>query len=675
VTISFFKDISLFKTFEYPGKRHRLIITASLSTFLGCALALPAMADTSLVNHKVVVTGPIQVRLSFTDQNGAEQDLSLVSLPAATSNALPGLLKQLVQSPLLVAPGHGNGFFDQAWQTIKADVCQENVTQLTQGINNANNQAYNVACTPDPIGALFAVIETQWEDPTGFQVNGTRLILSYTAPYNSTVFNVTTPATCKNANAVCAADPQFTLLFQAEMVLTFTSANSPVPVLLPTDQHVGQISQDTLSEGNNSGTIQRAVDAWAVGLGFSAAASAATLETLGAADLIAQTAQLAAQLAGLGYSSAYNAHLRDTVLPALSSPSAASTALSASGQFDTLWQGLAAATALGFGNLAISQGSDGSLIFRVTKAAGSQPVLTDVTAQANTAPSLIPPAIGVAVQEAKPGSQITVRGSSFSRPETTSLKVGWTNAFASDSVGTAIKTEVDWNVSGGAVQKVSTTQGSYTFDKLQPGTEYQFKVSECDPLSCAPASKQLTLKTWPAGSDKVVFWLDNTSSTTIGTTTVDPTTGGFNTTLTLPANASAGQHTLHASYSPAGAGLPKTEQATATIFVCPESGCTPTIAFINPNTQTVQPPPGLVEQNYSFTLRGDGFSTGDVTVFLDSATGTKLGTKPVAASGTFQSNFTMPDVAAGNHTILAVETASGKTLQASVPVFVEATPQ
>ncbi len=396
----------------------------------------------------------------------------------------------------------------------------------------------------------------------------------------------------------------------------------------------------------------------------------------------------------------------------------------------------------------MTAGADGSLIFRLSKPAAAKPALHNVIAQSNAAPSLFRPVIGPNVQEAKPGDQIVVRGSNFSEPEATRIVIRWDHTVSTE----ASTTEIDWGVAGEAVQKVSTNQGGFEFDNLKSGTSYQFKVHECDPVTCAPWSDTLTVTTSAAGTDQALIWLDNASSARIGTATVD-SSGSFSATATIPASTTPGQHTIHASIgeppqatpivfplggpiilgstlavtnlkagpvsasaaadaktpleavkpvqslvitpvaapikpvgvgsqspilvnSPTGITTSNPQQASATITVCAASGCVPTISLINSATNTVQPAPGQVENTFPVTLRGDGFLPNQpVTVFIDSPTGTKVGAAGVAASGTFQATFTMPSVQGGNHQFVAVETSGGKTVQASVPVFVQMLPQ
>ncbi len=247
--------------------RLRLASGTFLTMFIGLAAGVqPTRADTSLVNNTTVIRGPIQVRLSFTDQNGAAQDVSLLSLPPSLTNVLPNNLTKLRQSPLLVAPGNGKGYFDQAWQQTQNATCGEVAAEIGQQVNSSANKAYNVTCTPNPLGALLATIANQWQDLSRFTITGTRLTLDYWIPYNNSVFSVTSPTTCKEANLVCAADPQYTVLFDTHLSLAFSTPNVQTLPSLPSNQAAGGevIAQD-VSQGDNSGAVKASLSAWFAG--------------------------------------------------------------------------------------------------------------------------------------------------------------------------------------------------------------------------------------------------------------------------------------------------------------------------------------------------------------------------------------------------------------------------
>jgi hypothetical protein len=58
---------------------------------------------------------------------------------------------------------------------------------------------------------------------------------------------------------------------------------------------------------------------------------------------------------------------------------------------------------------------------------------------------------------------------------------------------------------------------------------------------------------------------------------------------------------------------------------------------------------------------------------VDSVQGTKAGTAPVGPLGNFQASFTMPQIAAGKHNLLAIELKPGVkmplTLKGKQPVY------
>jgi len=129
------------------------------SFLMWAGFAKPIQAqDIRLEGNPTLIRGPLQVRFAFTDQNGAQQDLTLQQLPTSTFNTLPASLQQAKSSVLL--QGQAKSFFDQLWDTIRGNVCGEIMTQITADINTSDNSAYNVNCTTNAPGALAAMINT-----------------------------------------------------------------------------------------------------------------------------------------------------------------------------------------------------------------------------------------------------------------------------------------------------------------------------------------------------------------------------------------------------------------------------------------------------------------------------------------------------------------------------------
>src|SRR5205814_3043456 len=87
----------------------------------------------------------------------------------------------------------------------------------------------------------------------------------------------------------------------------------------------------------------------------------------------------------------------------------------------------------------------------------------------------------------------------------------------------------------GPLQHTATQQGFFEADNLLPGKRYQFRVHECDVLTCAPWSDTLTATTGASDSDRVTIWLDNDTSNMIGNAQVDAN-GAFTAPVTIPPN-------------------------------------------------------------------------------------------------------------------------------------------
>lgn len=191
------------------------------------------------------------------------------------------------------------------------------------------------------------------------------------------------------------------------------------------------------------------------------------------------------------------------------------------------------------------------------------------------------------------------------------------------------------------------------------------------PLVAAGGTLGLDGKDFPSKMTSVLITLDN--GLMLGSATLNGD-GTFSTTVTIPAGATAGSHTLHAGGSnliPGLSGLLGTihlvsdgPDATATVQVTApaSSGGKAAIAIVSSlgtiltSTQTDAP----------FTLSGTGFTPRHhVTVHLDSADGSSLGIATVAADGTFKGDFQgVTRSQAGQHTLVAVDGA----LQAQVSV-------
>jgi hypothetical protein len=205
----------------------------------------------------------------------------------------------------------------------------------------------------------------------------------------------------------------------------------------------------------------------------------------------------------------------------------------------------------------------------------------------------------------------------------------------------------------------------YKATNLKPATAYQFRVQECDTITCSPWSDEFEASTESGGSGTVRLWLDNDTAKPIGTAPLGAG-GGVVITATIPAGTAAGTHTLNA----ATAG--NTPEASAQITVAGGTGVGATIAVMNTTTHTAYVPPLTLMYPNTLSIRGDGFAPGvTVTVYIDSPAGPKLGTAVPNAAGIFLGNFNLSSSSPGSHQLVAVQ----GTLQASEAVTLEEPPK
>jgi len=171
-------------------------------------------------------------------------------------------------------------------------------------------------------------------------------------------------------------------------------------------------------------------------------------------------------------------------------------------------------------------------------------------------------------------------------------------------------------------------------------------------------------------SNTVQFSLDSDPTATIGQATIGQS-GTFSANVTIPKDASAGQHTLTAQVA-----APSTQQATTTISVLGGGqAAQPELAFVDPNTGALTPSTRSLEGN-PITLHGASFPAGQtVAVYLDSDGGQVVGTATAGSDGSFQATFTTPDPQSGglgNHKLVAVARGgNGKKVQATATLDIE----
>jgi len=644
--------------------------------------ASPARADSSMINTPTPIVGGVEVRLIYTDADNKKQDYSLTGAPPAVLSALTPQMQIEAKLPLL----NSRSFFLDSWHMADNAVCQDIVKQVEQTINTSDDQAYDVSCKPMQVGLLHAQVQTTWEtntvaqrgqpaSPGGFlMASGRRLVLAYyVPPYNRVPMTVTSPWTCQASKSwwLCAADPRYGLLYDVSLQLLVTSAD-PNGFKLP----LKAIPSDavTMQAMLDGAAYEKQVAAAAAKFERDLAVDAASAIVDWYASLITavvQAVKLLVTNAGAIVADAANTHLRDWVSSSLSflgSPSAGQAATDMSISFNALFDSLQSATALGFTQLDIVQGPKDTLQFRLTYPPPAKPQLENKVAASNKGIHLSPASIGTGGQQVRPGAPFLVNGNNFMESDTNTVSIGWNHTVA--GIG---KVTMRWGPKGGTMQDTPVAFGSYTPEGLKAGTNYEFRLHECDGLTCAPWSDALEVKTGGSGSNKLTLWLDGDSGHPIATNTIQPN-GSFALQVSVPAGTSSGAHTLNAAM---GATTTKAEGAYAStpITVCAAQGCGPSLAVMNTPLTALKPPITLLYPSTQ-TLRGDNFAPGvAVTVHLDSGTGPKLGSATPNKLGIFEGKFEIPMAQSGNHKLVAIQAAPKSPLQAVVEVSLASQPK
>jgi hypothetical protein len=257
--------------------------------------------------------------------------------------------------------------------------------------------------------------------------------------------------------------------------------------------------------------------------------------------------------------------------------------------------------------------------------------------------------------EVKAGGQMTVNGMYFLPAQAHQLLIHW-----GPTAGGTTK------LMYGPVGKTTTvplddrkTKGTFLATGLTPNQTYVFQVQCFDRFTCSPVSNPLYVKTAP--SDEVTLYLNDgpRHKTIVGHATLGD--GTFTTTVNVPARLRPGQYMLWAQ-------APKGQTAGITIKVVgANQNLQPMLAVIDPSTNAFLQGPKVVEGD-KVSLHGEGFAPGQVTLYIDSDKGRRLGAATADASGAFTTSLPWPAVY-NSHKIVAYEAVNGHKLQASASVY------
>jgi len=618
--------------------------------------------------------GPMRLNLAFIDQNGTPRAALVTSLPSSALASIPGLQKAAA-SPLLEWQKGKGGYLDGLWSAMRSSVCSDMQRGIVKLVNHSPNWAYDVQpCAMNSRGYLTAAFQTQWQNEQYQSVNGRRIRFNYVVPLNGVTFWVTSPGTCHRGTSCPfgATDPQYTVAFSAIISVTCTGASGatgPSLGLPAACVPASSITVDGVYGGDVTGNLKAAAVSWVQQLD---AEAGSVVVTAGASAAVAAAAAIAGAISvaikgiGTAIASVNDQHLRDQVsawiVGFIGSGTVAANAKSASAQFQDLFQQAYFAQLAGLKGFGVGVGAGFGLDFTMGYAPPAKPVVRNITASQN-ATSLFSPTIALAQPQVQPGETVAVQAESFRGAYVNELDVGW-NKTVIGSPSTA----VNWGP-----PNTTTSTNSLTFQakNLKPGTQYGFRVRECDGITCSPWSETLVTKTEAGGSNEVFFYLDSDSAHPVGAATLSDSSGAaFTTPITIPNSTKPGAHVLNAAV------LGKSV-ATAPLTVCELSGCGPTLSVVNTSNGTLYTTRVVVEKGNGVTLRCSKFAYGGiVTIFVDSATGTKVGTAAVGPAQNCQTTVTVAfAMTSGQHTFVAVEKYQSQTLQASTAVYVESAAQ
>jgi hypothetical protein len=653
---------------HFPPRALKAAIAVLLAVLAARAAAAPTATEIDPwrpSGSDFLIAGPLRLNLGFVDQSGTPRVAVVSSLQPAQLDGLPGGLVQAKNSDLLQA-----GHFDALWSAMKAGVCNDVQQRILQLVNHSPNTAYDMQpCVMNPKGYLTANFQESWEDDSMQNVTGRRINFRYITPLNGVTFWVTSPHTCHHGDN-CPTEPQdpvYTVVFTTAIMITCTSSqpNATSFTLPVACTSTTSVDIEDVIGGDVTGQLVAATVQWTqqmVGEAASIVASGGASVPEAAAAFAAEAVNVAVKGLGAAIAAVTDQHLRDQVsawiIGFVGSPTLGANAQNINADFSALFQNLYMAYLGGLKPFVVAISPQLDFDFGLVYPLPAKPQLQNTTAAANKG-SLFSPTIAVSQPEVVAGQAIPVTASFFRGAYVNTLNIAWNK-----TVLGAAKSALTWGP-----PKVTITTPALTFDatNLKPATSYGFVVHECDGLTCAPLSEVLTTATEAAGSNDVTFWLDNNTTQKLGSNVVSTSGNQFETNITIPAATTTGTHQLHA-------GVPGSPPASATIQVCQPGGCGPSVALVNTSNNTLYPPGSVVEAGNPVVLRGSKFEPGQsVWIWVDSVQGTKAGTAPVGPLGNFQASFTMPQIAAGKHNLLAIELKPGvkmpPTQKGNKPVF------
>jgi hypothetical protein len=590
----------------------------------------PMWADNGFTD---ITANPIQVDLDFTDKGGTHQDVNATSLP---SRVVPQDIAPLLQNPVLTTPL--GSFFNTQWnatdpktgQSMHDSACDTIKSSLIDQVHQSLNvNPYNITCslaTSGSVGALVADGTMTTQEPPGWHYSapfylvsgGQHLLIDYWLPGDSVSFSVPV-----GSPANLLGDPSYTVTFDARLrMLVDVADNYPATC---TDAVFGWSEADdaTVNASNVSANVDDAVGSFVAWVN-------------GQPTAIFQSAE--GQIDSGTYQAGPLGPLTST--------------------FDQLRGACDSARGVGFTSLQAGV-QNGALAFTFSHPDLPKPELTNLVAQRN-GDTFLNDQIGVQQLQVHAGDSDAVDGY-FDIPSVTSLQIGGVGGSTNDP---AI---VKWGPRGKTQETVSVSGSEFDPTNLSPNTTYTFQAQVCDLVTCSPWSDTVQATTSAAGSDGVTFDLANGSAdcaqknacTAVGATSVKAD-GSFGGSITVPASVRPGQYTL---VGRAGSGGAAQTATTPLIVVGAAAQAQPLLAVWDTVANRAYASPAVTVQGGQFTLHGESFAPGQVTLTLDTASGPILGTATVGGNGTFQATFNMPYSSVGKHTLLASGAALAVTVE------------
>jgi hypothetical protein len=309
----------------------------------------------------------------------------------------------------------------------------------------------------------------------------------------------------------------------------------------------------------------------------------------------------------------------------------------------------------------------GSLTLTLTHPLDAAPLLENANDPQGSLSSK--PTLSASDNQVLPGGTISVVGGAFPIASMTKLTVEWSNTSSGTAVGAQIKYEVQGQntVAPISIPLSALSNGMYRYaaSPLTADTEYIFWARCGDALTWSEWSAPLTIKTAQTNLVYLVLRpvLDPSGAgVVIGTADLSETSGIWNCQAQIP--SIAGLELLSTTGTAYGtydliAELSGAVLATTTINIVELLG--PQIVMIDTTTNppTVITSPGVGADTLmggsKFTVRGENFPIGEVTVKLNGVT---AGT-PNATNGEFVLTLTVPGSQNSPEQLITVTASSG----------------